>query len=53
VSIGVAAFPDHAREVETLVQAADEAMYRAKHAGGDLVEVATAVEPTGPAPGEA
>ena len=51
VSIGVAAFPDHARDLEALVHAADEAMYRAKHAGGDTVEVATAAERDGPAPG--
>jgi len=40
VSVGVAAFPDHARDMDHLVQVADQAMYRAKHAGGDAVEVA-------------
>jgi diguanylate cyclase (GGDEF)-like protein/PAS domain S-box-containing protein len=40
VSVGVSAFPDHASDVEPLVHAADEAMYRAKHAGGDTVVTA-------------
>jgi diguanylate cyclase (GGDEF)-like protein/PAS domain S-box-containing protein len=38
-SIGVALFPQHARSVETLTQYADMAMYRAKHAGKNQVQV--------------
>jgi diguanylate cyclase (GGDEF)-like protein len=37
VSIGVASWPDHARSVETLVEAADQALYRAKRLGRDRV----------------
>jgi len=37
VSIGVAAFPDHAREAEALVRCADEALYLAKQAGRNRV----------------
>lgn len=33
VSIGVALFPEHGRDAETLVQAADRAMYQAKREG--------------------
>lgn len=32
-SVGIAVFPDHAVEVETLLDCADLALYRAKHAG--------------------
>ena len=39
-SIGVASFPEHAVDAETLVRAADEALYKAKHAGRDRVVVA-------------
>jgi diguanylate cyclase (GGDEF)-like protein len=35
VSIGVALFPDHARDAQELVLHADAAMYWAKHEGGD------------------
>jgi diguanylate cyclase (GGDEF)-like protein len=37
VSIGVASWPDHARSVEGLVEAADQALYRAKRLGRDRV----------------
>lgn len=40
VSIGVAAFPVHARAPEALMQIADEALYRAKRAGRNRIEVA-------------
>ncbi len=40
VSIGVATFPDDADDAETLVRAADQALYRAKHAGRDCVVLA-------------
>jgi diguanylate cyclase (GGDEF)-like protein len=37
VSIGVAAFPDHAQEAEALLRCADEALYLAKQAGRNRV----------------
>ena len=40
VSIGVASFPSHGSNSETLLQAADEAMYRAKQRGRNQVEKA-------------
>ena len=43
VSIGVSAFPDHGETRETLVEAADNALYEAKHAGRDGVRVAPVV----------
>ncbi len=39
-SIGLALSWQHGRSVEELLQAADEAMYAAKHAGKGRVEVA-------------
>lgn len=44
VSIGVAGYPDHSADIEELVQAADNALYRAKHAGKDRVVCAHAGE---------
>ena len=38
-SVGIARFPDNAREGEALVAAADEALYRAKSAGRNRAEV--------------
>jgi diguanylate cyclase (GGDEF)-like protein len=40
LTVGVAAYPDHGAEMQGLVHAVDEALYRAKHAGGDRVQVA-------------
>lgn len=37
ISIGIAAFPDHADSAETLFQKADEALYRAKGAGKNRI----------------
>jgi diguanylate cyclase (GGDEF)-like protein len=50
VTVGVARFPDHADGMSSLVSAADEAMYRAKRAGGNAV--GEAVPPDGSAVGE-
>lgn len=44
-SIGVAIFPDHAHDAEALLRAADEALYRAKHAGRDRVAVGLRADP--------
>lgn len=41
VSIGVAAYPDHGDSFKRLVEAADQALYRAKQTGRDRVCVAT------------
>jgi diguanylate cyclase (GGDEF)-like protein len=41
-SIGVAVFPEHGKTVDALVAAADRAMYVAKRAGGDAVQLARA-----------
>ena len=40
LTVGVAVYPDHATDMAGLLRAADEAMYEAKHAGGDRVLVA-------------
>ncbi|MBI5650118.1 MAG: GGDEF domain-containing protein, partial [Chloroflexi bacterium] len=40
VSQGIATFPDHAADAETLVDVADRALYRAKEQGRDQVRVA-------------
>ena len=41
VSVGLAAYPDHAETIHGLIQAADRALYDAKHAGKDRVNVYT------------
>ena len=45
VSIGVAAFPEHGATPEALMQRADEALYGAKRAGRNRVEVAMGATP--------
>jgi diguanylate cyclase (GGDEF)-like protein/PAS domain S-box-containing protein len=40
VSMGVAVFPRHGRSSQSLIQAADHALYRAKDMGRDRIEVA-------------
>lgn len=40
LSLGVASLPEHGTSGETLIAAADRALYAAKHAGRDRVEVA-------------
>jgi diguanylate cyclase (GGDEF)-like protein len=39
ISIGVAEFPRHGRSVDALIRAADRALYAAKKAGRDCIEV--------------
>ncbi len=46
-SIGIAAYPEHAGDLEQLLAAADRAMYAAKQAGRD--RIARAASPLGPA----
>jgi diguanylate cyclase (GGDEF)-like protein len=41
ISVGIAVFPDHALDSETLLRAADRAVYTAKNAGRDRVETFT------------
>jgi diguanylate cyclase (GGDEF)-like protein len=41
-SLGVASFPEHALDSETLVRLADAALYKAKHGGRDRVVLADA-----------
>jgi diguanylate cyclase (GGDEF)-like protein len=43
LSMGVACFPEHGLDPSSLIQAADEALYRAKAGGRDRVEAASAV----------
>jgi diguanylate cyclase (GGDEF)-like protein len=45
VSIGVAAFPEHGQDGRALLQAADVALYQAKHEGRDRVSVAPLYPP--------
>jgi diguanylate cyclase (GGDEF)-like protein len=40
LSIGVAVFPIHGSTIDEILRAADKALYRAKHEGGDLVAAA-------------
>jgi len=40
-SIGVARWPDHGHDADSLIEAADTAMYQAKHQGEDSIATAT------------
>ncbi|MCW2598664.1 MAG: diguanylate cyclase [Frankiales bacterium] len=44
-SAGVATYPSHAGDADTLVRAADEALYASKHAGRDRTTVSMGVPP--------
>ena len=48
LTIGVSAYPNHGADMDGLVHAADEAMYRAKRAGGDRVQRAEPPNEPGP-----
>lgn len=48
LTVDVAVSPDHSADMDALVHAADEAMYTAKHEGGDRVQVAQRPEEKGP-----
>jgi two-component system cell cycle response regulator len=44
-SAGVSTYPSHAGDADTLVRAADEALYASKHAGRDRTSVSRGVPP--------
>jgi diguanylate cyclase (GGDEF)-like protein len=46
VTVTVGAFPDHGGDMTSIIRAADEAMYRAKRAGGNAVGEAAAPSPS-------
>jgi diguanylate cyclase (GGDEF)-like protein/PAS domain S-box-containing protein len=50
LSLGVAVFPDHGVTAEEVIAAADAALYRAKQAGRDRVEIAVSSPPEASAP---
>ena len=51
VSIGVALFPQHGRTLETLIAAADQALYRSKQGGRNRVTTATRARRSAPRSG--
>jgi GGDEF domain-containing protein len=47
-SIGIAIFPDHGKTEEDLMRMGDRAMYEAKNAGGNFVQMCVLLtEPNG------
>ncbi|MFC7528018.1 diguanylate cyclase [Actinoplanes sp. GCM10030250] len=48
VSIGIAVFPEHGNTAQEVLDAADEALYAAKHAGRDTYRLAEGVSPAVP-----
>lgn len=44
ISIGIAVFPDHGKDVTMVLKASDEALYRAKQEGRDRVCIYTATD---------
>ena len=50
LSLGVAIFPDHGHTAEEIITAADAALYRAKQAGRDRVEIAVSSLPAAASP---
>ncbi|MHB9075673.1 MAG: sensor domain-containing diguanylate cyclase [Desulfobaccales bacterium] len=50
ISLGIAIFPDQGHTAEEVIAAADAALYRAKQAGRDRVEIAEASPPSASAP---
>ena len=46
VSVGVSTFPDDAQDADTLLKAADEALYASKRAGRDRVARSPLSPPT-------
>ena len=51
-SFGIALFPEHGGDADALLQAADDAMYRAKEAGGGIRLCAPDLDRPAEAPGE-
>lgn len=45
ISVGVAIFPDHGASIEDVIRSADKALYAAKQAGRNRVEVAAVAAP--------
>ncbi len=45
LSIGIARWPDHALDADSLLNAADTAMYRAKHGGAGFIDMAPELPP--------